>query len=1635
MSVVSLLLATAGFLSLTVPDSADPALVSRRITEQFLSTVPDRYCPEGFKSTGDYPQQYGSGRLIHYSVVSLWLNALECARLSGNAELERKLVERFEPYYVARSGVLPEARHVDLTIVGALPLEIAILTGDARARALGLRFADLQWEKPGKDDPPPPGYPATPYETRLKWWTEGFSDQTRLWIDDTYMITVLQSQAYRLTGDRKYIDRAAREMALYLGRIQRPDGLFYHAPDAPHYWARGCGWMAAGMALLLRNLPADSEQRGPILSAYRKMMAALLARQNDNGMWNQLVGDRESWQETSGTAMFTYAFIEGAKRGWLEDAAKYEAAARKAYLALVDRLDAHANLADVCCGTGARKDRSWYLARSRVNGDPHGQAPMLWICAALLGRDSFPIEWRADAPTDIPYEVELSPAKLERLAGIAHGSSYAVTATDEQGVRTPLAVTELPGRTEDLRVLRFSVPAGTKALEGEAVRGHRPPAASPDNPFAGALENTDAWRLPKGVTVKREGEGLLFASANVGSVWAECPVDVPEGAAGKPVKLEIDCVSRTPRLTWGGEMKIAQLDAQGRLLPESVSDPRWTGHMRPPGKVTRYRECGRIHPRARKLVFRLELRGADVSYDAYGLPVRDPAEKLPKLFLSRLALRLAAPLPFPKYDDRFFAAGVSGRADDFALRLDRSTTFWYQTRGPAAWSEGHEYVGDGDLFYPVCGAGTVEAWFRPDWSGDGADGVFLFQGFQGYLISGAKGRNGQGEVLGLRYWPKTDRISLRMKDDAGKVFSGEGKAAIADGKWTHVAVTWAPGRDAVVWVDGEARFRVPLPGFAVPDLNDPKALTRNDRSATEFFVGSSGSAARREGRTALPKYKDVPFFTGLVDGVRVSSGERYASAFKPSAELRSDDATRAFFGFDRSYDGVSAYGLGAVSGSFLAETDRLDHRLTVGGRTIPYFPAELPAEHDPRKVLDVHNYPELPTESDFRTMRRTVRRTFALAKGGTERFAVDGRVFPDFVEIANRGDRPLVHPIALNAGEVDPRSFGDIAETMKLDGLDDRGRANAIFRFVLGASDYYRNHTVTFAAGSDKAASVEYEALTMLNGYCGFECGPLNNMTANLFSTVAGLPASQTLGYGHSFEQVFFDGKNHIYDLSAQTFFPTMDNESSANLGEVDVQPGVLARFGRGSFNFARSGTRRFWVQTPSYREKVAFTLNPGERFRAWFLNDGTVNDVHMSEKATPAAMCGACAEACAASPNGREIRSVDRFFPHYGNGFLVYDGRPAAGNPAFSGVEGDSFCYRVRSCYPVVGGDYAAELEDGSRVPLELSTDFGKTWRPFASPATYAVRARSDFLVRVRAPIGKVRRFRAATEVQFNPRIFPGRVRSGENAFRLRATSSGEATVTVQYRVEGKRRLSVGGTLESGVIPGCENLTLVLDPARGLSVPVSGLSPKARIAKTRGPLQAELKDGRLVLSSAAERPFVGGVVLADGEETRLLTVVVCRGARVLKAASVADGGRRFVFSGAEKGTSGPLSLWTLTRGEADSGQGKSLELTLPNGKRLVAGKNKNVDTEFLKAPYGPAGGRSAWRWDYVHQHPDAYPYLDLRRFSAEELSGTLAFDSVSPQHLEMQAVLLLPYPDRDFRRDLVKTLCGLNCQPQLVEP
>src|ERR1700730_288036 len=200
-----------------------------------------------------------------------------------------------------------------------------------------------------------------------------------------YMLIIVQLQAYRATGDTKYLDRAALEMSVYLDKLQQPNGLFYHAPDVPFFWGRGNGWTAAGMAELLRSLPAHHPHRPRILESYRKMLATLLEYQGENGMWRQLIDRPEAWPETSCTGMFTFSMVTGVKQGWL-DARPYPRAGRRGWLGVIGYINADSDVREVCEGTNKQNDYQYYLNRKRNIGDLHGQAPMLWSASALLRR-------------------------------------------------------------------------------------------------------------------------------------------------------------------------------------------------------------------------------------------------------------------------------------------------------------------------------------------------------------------------------------------------------------------------------------------------------------------------------------------------------------------------------------------------------------------------------------------------------------------------------------------------------------------------------------------------------------------------------------------------------------------------------------------------------------------------------------------------------------------------------------------------------------------------------------------------------------------------------------------------------------------------------------------------------------------------------------------------------------------------------------------------------------------------------------------------------------------------------------------------------------------------------------------------
>ncbi|MGC2530470.1 MAG: glycoside hydrolase family 88 protein [Candidatus Acidiferrum sp.] len=332
------------------PAGSSPREIGKRVAERFVSGPHTNFNRSTPPAHITYPESVA------------WYGALTFAKLSGDKDLTARLISRFDPLFTTESALVPPPVNVDSTIFGSVPLEIYIETKQQKYLDLGLSLADKQWQDPT---------------------SEGLTNQSRFWIDDMYMITLVQVQAYRATGDAKHIDRAALEMSAYLDKLQQPNGLFYHAPDVPFFWGRGNGWVAGGMAELLRSLPANHPRRARIMAGYRKMMESLLKYQGKDGMWRQLLDHSEAWPESSCTAMFTFAMITGVKNGWLDEN-HYGRAARKGWLALVSYLDPNGDLKNVCEGTNKKNDLDYYLTRARNTGDLHGQAPLLWCASALL---------------------------------------------------------------------------------------------------------------------------------------------------------------------------------------------------------------------------------------------------------------------------------------------------------------------------------------------------------------------------------------------------------------------------------------------------------------------------------------------------------------------------------------------------------------------------------------------------------------------------------------------------------------------------------------------------------------------------------------------------------------------------------------------------------------------------------------------------------------------------------------------------------------------------------------------------------------------------------------------------------------------------------------------------------------------------------------------------------------------------------------------------------------------------------------------------------------------------------------------------------------------------------------------------
>lgn len=162
------------------------------------------------------------------------------------------------------------------------------------------------------------------------WW----------WADGLYMVMPVMTKMYRITDNKKYLDKLY-EYVLYSDSIMfdKDENLYYR--DAKYvypahktvngkkdFWARGDGWVLAGLAKVLKDLPADYAHRGFFEDKFKKMADAVVALQRPEGYWSRSMMDEAfaPGYETSGTAFFTYGLLWGLNNGYLEGDAYRDAA-------------------------------------------------------------------------------------------------------------------------------------------------------------------------------------------------------------------------------------------------------------------------------------------------------------------------------------------------------------------------------------------------------------------------------------------------------------------------------------------------------------------------------------------------------------------------------------------------------------------------------------------------------------------------------------------------------------------------------------------------------------------------------------------------------------------------------------------------------------------------------------------------------------------------------------------------------------------------------------------------------------------------------------------------------------------------------------------------------------------------------------------------------------------------------------------------------------------------------------------------------------------------------------------------------------------------------------------------------------
>ena len=292
------------------------------------------------------------------------------------------------------------------------------------------------------------------------WHKQVYPNQ--VWLDGFYMALPFYAEytkryAPKEQRDSLFADIAHQFTAGAKNTYDPATGLFRHAWDesrsmfwcdpetglSEHAWGRATGWYAIALVEVLDYMPKDHPGHQELVDQLNYLLEVLPKWADpQTGMWYQVLDcpEREgNYQEATCSIMFTYAFLKGLRRGYIDRS--HEEYILGLYPKFIDRFireneDGTISMTDCCAvgGLGGKQmrkgDFEYYLSEPIIENDCKGVGPFIWASLEWEARHN--IDWSPSRDGQaIAFEGAEGCGKYS--LGGRGGKEYVVTSLADDG--------------------------------------------------------------------------------------------------------------------------------------------------------------------------------------------------------------------------------------------------------------------------------------------------------------------------------------------------------------------------------------------------------------------------------------------------------------------------------------------------------------------------------------------------------------------------------------------------------------------------------------------------------------------------------------------------------------------------------------------------------------------------------------------------------------------------------------------------------------------------------------------------------------------------------------------------------------------------------------------------------------------------------------------------------------------------------------------------------------------------------------------------------------------------------------------------------------------------------------------------